>query len=190
MLDVEESNSNRRIGVNFGGKGIRFRIGESVSINGVCLSVASTRNGSAYFDVIAETLRKTNLGSLKEGDRVNYERSMRLNDLIGGHLVTGHVDGTGIIRKVEEEGISRRINIRTSGEIASQILEKGLIAVDGISLTPANVTRTSFDLYIIPETMRKTTIASRKTGDKLNIELDLFGKYIRRYVSILLNHRP
>jgi riboflavin synthase len=180
---IEEVNGNRRMALDFGRRGSSIRGGESVSINGVCLSAVKRRGSIVFFDVIAETLRKTNLGMLKEGDRVNFERSITMNDLLGGHLVTGHVDGTGRIAEKEEEGISLRLKIEVPSSLSEFILEKGLIAVDGISLTPANVTDGSFNLYLIPDTMRKTTLAEKNIGYLVNIELDVFGKYIHKFVN-------
>lgn len=180
---MEEFNGNRRLFLDFGKKGSSIRAGESIAVNGVCLSAVRRRGNVVAFDVIAETLRKTNLGDLKKADRVNFERSISVNDLLGGHLVTGHVDGTGTVREVQEEGMSLRIGIEVPHAMSELILEKGLIAVDGISLTPADVSDSFFNLYIIPETMRKTCIASRGPGDRVNIELDIFGKYLYKFVK-------
>lgn len=183
VVGVQRTGNNVRLDIDFGKTASGIRLGDSVSINGVCLSVVARKGKRLYFDAIAETLRKTNLGRLSAGDRVNYETSMSSSDLIGGHLVTGHVDGTGTIESIEDEDGSTKMVVSVPAAIGSSVMEKGLLAVDGISLTPADVRDDRFTLYLIPDTLRKTTISSRKEGDRVNIELDLFGKYIERYVA-------
>ncbi len=189
VADVKEYGTNRRLVIDIGRAAAGVSPGDSVSINGACLSVISRKGSALSFDAIAETLRKTNLGDLARGSRVNYETSMTAGDLIGGHLVTGHVDGTGTISAVEDEEGSKRMVVSVPQAMASMVMEKGLIAVDGISLTPAEVGRRSFTLYLIPDTLAKTTISERKKGDRVNIELDLFGKYIRKYVESMMPAR-
>ena len=186
---MEKAGSNVRLVIDMGKAALSVRQGDSISINGVCLSAVSRRGRLIAFDTIAETLRKTNLGALRIGSPVNYERSMKATDLIGGHLVTGHIDGTGVISEVTDENGSIRMVVTVPEKIGSTVLEKGLVAVDGISLTPAEVTDSSFTLYLIPDTLKKTTMSARVAGDKVNIELDLFGKYIERFVSRQLRDR-
>jgi len=188
VVNAAVNHGNMRLEIDMGSLSTGVRKGDSVSVNGVCLSVVSRRGRRAAFDVIAETIRRTNLGLLKVGDAVNVERSMRLGDIIGGHLVTGHVDGTGKIERIERENGSLKMVIVTGKEISSMIMEKGIIAVDGISLTPAEIRRGSFALYLIPETLSVTTLSSRKKGDTVNIEVDIFGKYIKKFVSDLLRN--
>ncbi len=183
VKSVQKAGNNIRLNVELGRKASAVREGDSVSINGVCLSVVSKKGTTLAFDAIAETLRKTNLGSLAPGDSVNYETSMSTGDIIGGHLVTGHVDGTGRIAETTDEDGSTRMVVSVPKEIAGMVMEKGLIAVDGISLTPAEVAEDRFTLYLIPDTLKKTTISGKVVGDLVNIELDLFGKYIEKYVQ-------
>lgn len=183
IRSITKANLNIRIMADFGRAAAKVKLGDSVSVNGVCLSVVARKGNVLGFDAIAETLRKTNLGSLKAGDSVNYETSMSLNDVIGGHLVTGHIDGTGKILKVEDEGGSRRMVVSVPSSIGSMVMEKGLIAVDGISLTPAEVSDRRLTLYLIPDTLRKTTISGKRKGESLNIEVDFFGKYIQKFVK-------
>lgn len=183
IRSITKANMNIRIMADFGRAAAKVKLGDSVSVNGVCLSVVARKGNVLGFDAIAETLRKTNLGSLKAGDSVNYETSMSLNDVIGGHLVTGHIDGTGKILKVEDEGGSRRMVVSVPSSIGSMVMEKGLIAVDGISLTPAEVSDRRLTLYLIPDTLRKTTISGKRKGESLNIEVDFFGKYIQKFVK-------
>jgi riboflavin synthase len=186
---VEKAGGNVRLAIDFGRAATKIRNGDSVSINGICLSVVSRKGAVLSFDAIAETLRKTNIGELVPGSSVNYETSMSSADLIGGHLVTGHVDGTGTIVETDDEDGSMKMVISVPSSIGSMVMEKGLIAVDGISLTPANVSDNRFTLYLIPDTLKKTTIAAKKPGERVNIELDIFGKYIDRYVRKYMSGR-
>lgn len=182
VRSVQRNGGNARILVDLGRSARGVEPGDSIAINGVCLSVVAKSGNAVGFDAIAETLRKTNLGTLAGGSLVNYETSMAPADLIGGHLVTGHIDGTGTVREVTDEDGSTKMVVAVPRPIGSMVMEKGLVAVDGISLTPADVADDRFTLYLIPDTLRKTTIAGRKPGDLLNIELDLFGKYIEKFV--------
>jgi riboflavin synthase len=174
-----------RLSVRYRSKGKVCRVGESIAINGACLTAASVARDVVSFDVIAETLRKTNLGDVREGDIVNFERSMRSTDLIGGHLVAGHIDGTGRISEIENEGGSMRMTVRVGKNIGSMISEKGFVAVDGVSLTPADVSERRFSIYLIPETRRRTVFGIRRVGDSVNIEIDIFAKYVKKFVDAI-----
>jgi riboflavin synthase len=158
-------------------------LGESIAVNGACLTV--TRIGADGFavDVSAETLSRTTLGSLRLGDRVNLERAMQLGDRLGGHLVTGHVDCVGTLRKLEEVGGSTRIEVGIPSEQLRFVVEKGSVALNGISLTVNQVGSESFSLNIIPHTMTATTLHLAKQGDSVNIETDLIGKYVARLLN-------
>lgn len=180
---IEKYGNNVRLSVDFGKAAGEIRQGDSVSINGVCLSAVTVSGRTAAFDAIAETLRMTNLGELQKGSMVNYETSISANDIIGGHLVTGHIDGTGRISSIDDEDGSLKMVLSVERKIGSMVLEKGLVAIDGMSLTPADVRDRRFTLYLIPDTLRKTTISGKRVGDRVNIELDLFGKYISKFVA-------
>ncbi len=157
------------------------RIGDSLCINGVCLTAAGKRKGIIAFDVIEETLRVTNLGELVKGSKVNVERSLLVSDRIGGHFVTGHVDGIGKIAKVEQmaDG-SVKTWIETETKLASMMIPKGSVAVDGISLTLVDVKEDSFSVCLIPHTLSTTTLAYKTKGATVNIEVDMIGKYVRK----------
>lgn len=144
-------------------------LGESVAVAGVCLTVARTSNAAAEFDLVAETLKKTGLGSLKRGDRVNLERALRHGDRISGHLVQGHVEGTG---RVTQTG--RTLRVET--DLAPQMIPKGSITVDGVSLTIVDVEPDAFTVALIPTTRRITTLGTVRKGDRVNLELDLLTK--------------
>lgn len=172
VSSIEEGDGVLKITIDLGGFDEGIVIGASVSLDGVCMTVVGINGSRISFDAIEETLRRTTLGNLSEGDLVNVERSLKVGDELGGHILSGHVmDKARIIEKLERgEGFDLRIE-SPSGAIP-YILEKGFIAVDGMSLTVGEVTDSSFSLHIIPETIRSTTIGGKGEGDMVNIEID------------------
>ncbi len=148
-----------------------LKLGESIAINGVCL----TWGRGDSFRVVKETLSRTNLGALKRGQRVNLERALLPTDRLGGHIVQGHIDGTGVVKRNGKE-----LHIGVPVEMASQMVVKGSIAVDGVSLTIAGVTFDSFWVALIPHTRKYTTLGEKKKGQTVNLELDILGKYVRK----------
>ena len=169
---VEDRGSFWSMGVDLGRFKEDLEIGASVSIDGVCLTVVSIDGDIVYFDIIEETLNRTTLGNVGVGDYVNVERSLRVGDELGGHILSGHVMTTAkIIEKVENEG-SIDLLIENKEEFSDYILEKGYVAIDGMSLTIGEVSEECFSLHIIPETLRVTTIESKTEGDRVNIEID------------------
>ena len=154
-------------------------LGESISINGVCLTVASRKGSVATFDVGPETLRVTTLGKLNSGSAVNIERALRAGESIGGHFVTGHVDGIGKIVSLSPEGLNWWLTVEVPTRFKSQIMEKGSIAIDGISLTIVKVQASALKLMIVPYTYRHTTISTKKKGHFVNIETDVLAKYVQ-----------
>ncbi len=158
-------------------------LGESICINGTCLTVTLIGETSLSFDVSAESLRRTNLGDLKAGDTVNMERSLHLDDRLSGHLVFGHVDGVGRVASIQPEGDSFLYTFEIPRELSRYLVEKGSVAVDGISLTVFHCQPTSFTCAIIPHTHEVTTLKRRKPGDRVNIESDMQGKYIENFVK-------
>ena len=156
------------------------KIGESIAVNGVCLTATGFHKDAFSVDVSAETTSRTNLGQLGQGDMVNLERAVRLGDRLGGHLVSGHVDGTGVIRSLEPLQRSHRIRVGINEGMARYTIEKGSIAVDGISLTINKCDKASFEVNIIPQTSQETTILKKRVGDRVNIETDMIGKYVER----------
>ncbi len=163
--------------------GADAKIGDSIAINGVCLSIVEIKGDILSFDVIQETLLKTNLGCLKINDSLNLERSLKPDSRMGGHFVTGHIDYRGKIESMIKgsEGIGVKISLPE--EFSNFVVEKGSIALDGISLTVAEVKRRNFTVYLIPHTLKVTTLGSKKKGDSLNIETDLLAKYIAKHVQ-------
>ncbi|MFO7985812.1 MAG: riboflavin synthase [Desulfatiglandaceae bacterium] len=162
---------------------VDFKVGESIAVNGVCLTVTGT--GVAIFtaDVSMETLARTTLGELEPSQRVNLERALRLTDRLGGHLVSGHVDGIGRISSKKQRAASWWFRIHVDESISRYMIEKGSIAVDGISLTINTCAKDFFEVNIIPQTQMETTLLKRSVGDGVNIETDLIGKYIERLLS-------
>ncbi len=159
------------------------QLGDSISVNGVCLTVTSVEGELLSFDLSDETLRNTNLGMLKKGDYVNLEPSLRASDRLGGHIVTGHVDGIGRIKSKTRVGETFHVEIETPETLMRYIVKKGSIAVDGISLTVADLSERSFKVVIIPHTAKVTTIGYKKVGDTVNLETDIVGKYIEKFIT-------
>ncbi|MEW6448044.1 MAG: riboflavin synthase [Bacillota bacterium] len=158
-----------------------LRVGDSVAVNGVCLTVTALKDKGFTADVMAETLARTNLGELRTGDRVNLERALRLGDRIGGHLVTGHIDGVGrILRKIRQE-IASVFTIEAPPEVARYLIKKGSVAVDGISLTVVEAGDDEFTVSVIPHTGAVTTLGFKQPGDTVNLEADMIGKYIEKF---------
>jgi riboflavin synthase len=159
------------------------KLGDSIAVNGVCLTVTGLTGSCFQADVMAETLRRSALGSLRSGSKVNLERAMAADGRFGGHLVAGHIDGTGTISSVRREDNAVWVQISTKPQILRYIIEKGSIAIDGISLTVAALEKDSFAVSVIPHTGQETTLLEKKTGDVVNLENDLVGKYIERLLN-------
>ncbi len=153
-------------------------VGESVAVNGACLTVVEHDSETGRFQVGPETLQRTNLGELVPGDRVNLERSLRLSDRLGGHLVQGHVDGLGSIAERHRQGDWELVWFRCPPELAAQMVSKGSVAVDGISLTLVDVTADRFSVALIPHTLANTTLGFKRVGASVNLETDLLAKYV------------
>ena len=157
-----------------------IHVGDSIATNGVCLTVTSFDKNSYSVDVMHETLRRTNLGTLKSGSRVNLDRAMAADGRFGGHIVAGHVDDPGTITSMEKDDNAIWITIRTTPAVLKYIVEKGSIAIDGISLTVARVDDKSFAVSVIPHTGANTTLLEKKPGDTVNLETDMVGKYVEK----------
>lgn len=158
-------------------------IGDSIAINGACLTVVTCEGTMLSFDLSEETVRSTNLGMLRQGERVNLEPSLRADGRLGGHFVTGHVDAVGKIRSKTMAGDAFKVVIDSPLEVTRFLVEKGSVAVDGISLTVVEAVRDSFSVVIIPHTARLTTIGFKNTGDTVNLEADIIGKYLAKFLQ-------
>ena len=189
---IEEIGTVRRI--EHGAKGARLtiqaktvledtRIGDSIATNGVCLTVVSMTGDSFSADVMAESLRRSSLGTLQGGSPVNLERAMAANGRFGGHIVSGHIDGTGTIASQKREDNAVWVKVKTPAPLLRYIVEKGSIAIDGVSLTVAAVTDTDFSVSIIPHTGAQTILLGKKPGDPVNLECDVIGKYVEKLTA-------
>jgi riboflavin synthase len=161
----------------------KIKIGDSITVNGACLTVVSKGRGKIAMDASAETLRRTALGSLEAGSRVNLERCLTLDKLLGGHLVSGHVDGVGKIVSIKPEGDSKLFTFEVAPEQARYLVEKGSVAVDGISLTVFSISGRNFSVALIPHTLKVTTLGFKKPGDAVNIESDMLVKYVEKILA-------
>jgi riboflavin synthase len=170
--------------------GVRLRIsgaeaepGDSIAVNGVCLTATTVNGASFTADVMNETLRRTSLGAAREGARVNVELPLRPSDRLGGHFVQGHVDGVGEVRDVREDGFARILEIAAGPELLRYVAEKGSIAVDGVSLTVAAILDDAFTVSLIPETLQRTSLGAAGPGTRVNLEVDILAKYLERLSS-------
>jgi riboflavin synthase len=181
VVDVRPSGGGKRLVVSCPGLASPA-LGESVAINGACLTVAVAAAGRIEFDVVPETLSRTNLGELRSGDRVNLEASMRAGDELGGHLVYGHVDATTIVLGIHPEGLGNRMWCVTPPALSPMIAEKGYVALDGVSLTVAGLREGEFAIALIPETLARTTLGAKSTGASLNLEIDPIARYVAHHL--------
>lgn len=156
----------------------KVKIGESIAINGCCLTIVKDKNGELSFDVSDETMRKTTLGRLNKGDKINLERAMKASDRFGGHFVLGHVDGVGKVKGIVIHEGSVEFEITYPKKFANLLIEKGSVTIDGISLTVCDLKANQFSLFIIPHTIKETHLGKVKVGDPVNLEFDVLGKYI------------
>jgi riboflavin synthase alpha subunit len=162
-----------------GEAGWQLTVGESVAVSGVCLTVVAAEPGTLMFDLAEETRRVTTLDDLEAGDSVNLERPLRLDARLGGHLVLGHVDGVGRVISVRAEGEGRRLSVMLPAALRPLLIPKGSVAVDGVSLTVAELGAEAFEVALIPYTLAVTTLGSRSPGERVNLEMDVIGKYVR-----------
>lgn len=181
MLDNSPSGCRLYIGASVVLDGTK--IGDSIAVNGVCLTVTDMTENSFAADVMPETLRRSSLGALHSGSRVNLERAMAADGRFGGHIVAGHIDGTGRISGKKPEGNAVVVTIAADRDILRYIVEKGSIAIDGISLTVTKVSSTDFSVSLIPHTAKETTLLSKRAGDIVNLENDIVGKYVERLLG-------
>lgn len=183
IQSVHSGSDGARIAVNAGPLLEGVKIGDSVAVNGACLTVVAFGGQTFEADVSPETLRLTNLGVLKTGNSVNLERALALGDRLGGHMVTGHIDGLGRVRSRRPEGDSIWLTVEAPPAVMRYIVHKGSVAVDGISLTVAACDEDSFSIAIIPHTSEQTTLTSKRDGAPVNLEADLIGKYVEKLLS-------
>lgn len=160
-----------------------LKIGDSIAVNGACLTVVKISGNAFTADIMPETVKLTNLRNLKSGDKVNLERTLKLSDGLDGHIVSGHVEGIGVITSKKAQGIAEIVTVKTPPQLLKYIIKKGSIAIDGISLTVTEVTGSSFSVSLIPHTAKETTLGFKKPGDEVNLETDIIGKYVEHLLN-------
>lgn len=184
IQDIQRGTKSARLTINAQKVLEEVQLGDSISTNGVCLTVTSYTSSTFTVDVMAETLRSSSLGSLKRGSFVNLERALKADGRFGGHIVSGHIDGTGVIENFEREDNAVWITIKASEDILRYIVHKGSIAIDGVSLTVAYVDEGVFKVSIIPHTGEETILLKKSPGDVVNLECDILGKYVEKLLGV------
>ena len=183
VKSLSKSGGSAALTIDLGQLANQAKTGDSIAINGSCLTVSKLAGASATFDVSGETLAKTSLGKLAPGTKVNFELALRADDRFGGHFVLGHVDGSATIKKIEKEGDFSTFIFAAPKDLLDQMVPKGSVAVDGISLTIAELNAKGFTVAIIPQTLKETTLGQAKINQKTNIEIDIITKTVRRYLE-------
>jgi riboflavin synthase len=183
VRSISGTDDGRHLEVEVGFLADDLEIGDSVAVNGVCLTVVDKTADSVGVDVVLETLRRTGLGALLAGDRVNLELPMSASGRFDGHIVQGHVDGIAAVSAIIEEGDSRRLTFDLNPRVRRYVVEKGSITIDGVSLTVAALTERGFEVALIPHTLATTNLGLRRPGDQVNLEFDVIGKYVERMLE-------
>ncbi|MDI7258946.1 MAG: riboflavin synthase [Thermodesulfobacteriota bacterium] len=183
VLRIKHQGSAKRLTIELPFHLTEVQLGDSININGACLTIAEKEGQAIAFDLSGETIEKTLLRDLKEGDFVNLERALRLTDRLGGHIVTGHIDGIGVITEKRKGGDFVNLKVKIPESLSKYIVPKGSIAIDGISLTVNECWEEEIRITLIPYTLEKTTLVDKRVGERVNIEADLLGKYVERLLS-------
>jgi riboflavin synthase len=179
-MDARDAGARLRVRTALAGE---IAEGDSVAVSGACLTAAAVDGRSFDADVMNQTLDHTSLGNLGAGSRVNLELALRPSDRMGGHMVQGHVDATGTVAGAEVDGIARRLTVEVPPELRRYVVERGSVALDGVSLTVAGLTETGFEVSLIPETLERTTLGEAEPGDVVNLEMDVLARYAERLMS-------
>lgn len=188
--NITKKNNSMVIAVNLVDLVHDVKEGDSIAVNGICLTVTTINNAIVTFDVLNETLKRTSLKNIKTTDNVNIERSLKVGDRMGGHFVTGHIDGTGTISKKMKQPGQTTVWVRIGKELSDMMIVKGSVAVDGISLTLVDVQDFAFSVALIPYTLSETTLGFKDIGDEVNLEVDMIGKWVKKIVSGGESHSP
>ena len=184
VTEVSERQGSRRLGIRTELAGEPNREGDSVAVNGVCLSVAELGAGQFWFDVVAETLDRSTLGRVQVGSQVNLERALRVGDRLGGHVVQGHVDCTALILDVRQSGDDYRLQVGFEPEIERLVAVKGSVTLDGVSLTVSGLDRLGFEVALVPYTLERTNLGAVRAGDRVNVEADVLARYLDRLIHL------
>ncbi len=183
LVRIERRGEGKRLTIELPSYLTEMQLGDSISINGACLTVVEKSDRMVQFDLSEETIKRSTLGKLREGDKVNLERALRLSDRLGGHFVTGHIDGIGVITEKRRERDYVTLRVRVPENVLKYVVPKGSIAMDGISLTVNEVGDRDILLTLIPYTLEKTTLMDKREGEAVNLEADLLGKYVERLIQ-------
>jgi riboflavin synthase len=183
VLRAEYRGHGKRLALELPADLTDVQLGDSINVNGACLTVVEKKGQIIEFDLSSETLQRTGLGDLKGGDSVNLERALKLTDRLGGHIVTGHIDGIGIIVEKRQETEFIHLRIRIPKSISRYVVQKGAIAIDGISLTVNECQDEEVKMVLIPDTIEKTTLVKKRVGDRVNVEADILGKYVEKMLE-------
>jgi len=187
LRSIQRRGASARLAVELGSLTENMKLGDSVAVNGVCLTIIQLNNTVGQFDVSQETLDKTTIGSLRTGSKVNLERALQLGARLGGHMVQGHVDGLGHISSLKQDQAFMHISLTVPDDLAVQVVRKGSIAVNGISLTVADRDDKCFSIAVIPETANQTTLGTAKIGDAVNLETDIVVKSVQQYLAKIVS---
>jgi len=184
IVKIKDTNrsAESRIEIDLGKLTKGLQVGDSVNVNGTCLTTTRIMKNNAYFEVVKESMKRTSLGMLEIGDHVNLERSLRISDRIEGHIVLGHIDGVGEIKGIVKKPSETKIWISANKEIAKFLVSKGSVALDGISFTIVDVCKNKFSIALVPHTLAVTTFKNKLKGDKVNIEIDILSKYVAKFL--------
>lgn len=182
-VDPSDNSIGRRLRIEAPTVAPGLKIGDSIAVNGVCLTVVEVTEAGFLLDVVAETLRRTNLGKILAGDHINLERPLRADGRLDGHVVQGHVDTSGAVAALTPEGVGQKMTVNVDSRFHRYLAEKGSITVDGVSLTVARLTKHGFEVALIPHTLAVTTLGLRRLGDQVNLEFDVLAKYLERLLE-------
>jgi riboflavin synthase len=183
VRSVDGDNAGVRLALDAPQTAAQVGLGDSVAVAGVCLTLVANVDGALAFDAVPETLHRSSLGRLRVGDRVNLEPALRAGEPMGGHIVQGHVDGVGTVRWVDPEGDGARLTVEASAELLRYCVEKGSVAVEGVSLTVAALDQETFEIALVPHTLAATTLGDLAPGDPVNVEVDVLAKYVERLLG-------
>jgi len=186
VKDIRRNASNMEISIDLAGLTEDVKLGDSVAINGTCLTAVKIQGSIVAFELSSETIAKSSLADIKPAQKVNVERAMKLSDRLGGHIVQGHIDGIATIKSISDKGDFKDITFSAGKELLDQMVTKGSVAIDGVSLTIAQMDSTSFKIAVIPQTLQETILGSAKVGNKVNIETDIIGKMVKKHVENLM----
>lgn len=186
IISIDDRDGNLRMCLELPNNISEVKMGDSISLNGVCLTVSDIKDRKIWVDIVQETAVTSNMADLKVGDPLNLEKSLKVGDELGGHIMTGHIDGTGVITKIRNVAGSRTIWISVSSELARFIVKKGSVGLEGVSLTVVDLKNDQLSVVIIPHTAKVTSLGTKTEGNRLNIEVDVIGKHVRKSVQEII----